>query len=80
MVLNGNEYLNLEYQKRSNVTGLNYIIEYSHNLETWVQADANDLVISERAINEGLTGISVRMKENLSNSTLRFMRIRVLVE
>ena len=80
LVLNGNEYLNLEYQKRSNVTGLNYIIEYSHNLETWVQADANDLVISERAINEDLTGISVRMKENLSNSTLRFMRIRVLVE
>ena len=72
--------MNLEYQKRSNVTGLNYIIEYSHNLETWVQADANDLVISERAINEDLTGISVRMKENLSNSTLRFMRIRVLIE
>lgn len=80
MVLNGNEYLNLEYQKRSNVTGLNYIIEYSHNLETWVQADANDLVISERVINEDLTGISVRMKENLSNSSLRFMRIRVLIE
>ena len=59
---------------------LNYIIEYSHNLETWVQADANDLVISERTINEDLTGISVRMKENLSNSTLRFMRIRVLIE
>ena len=72
--------MNLEYQKRSNVTGLNYIIEYSHNLETWVQADANDLVISERAINDDLTGISVRMKENLSNSSLRFMRIRVLIE
>ena len=80
MVLNGNEYMNLEYQQRSNVTGVNYVIEYSQNLETWVQANNNDLVISERPINDNLIGISARMKENLSDSVLRFMRIRVLIE
>ena len=80
MVLNGNEYMNLEYQQRSNVTGVNYVVEYSQNLETWVQANNNDLVISERPINDNLIGISARMKENLSDSVLRFMRIRVLIE
>ena len=72
--------MNLEYQKRSNVTGVNYVIEYSQNLETWVQANNNDLVLSERPINDNLIGISARMKENLSDSVLRFMRIRVLIE
>ena len=72
--------MNLEYQQRSNVTGVNYVIEYSQNLETWVQANNNDLVISERPINDNLIGISARMKENLSDSVLRFMRIRVLIE
>ena len=80
LVLNGNEYMNLEYQQRSNVTGVNYVIEYSQNLETWVQANNDDLVISERPINDNLIGISARMKENLSDSVLRFMRIRVLIE
>ena len=63
-----------------NVTGVNYVIEYSQNLETWVQANNDDLVISERPINDNLIGISARMKENLSDSVLRFMRIRVLIE
>ena len=78
--LDGNQYLGLEYQKRSNSTGLNYLIEYSQNLKTWQPANENDIITSEEVIGDNITGISVRIKDNLKESSLRFMRIRVLVE
>jgi hypothetical protein len=76
----GNLYLALEYQKRSNATGLNYVIEYSQNLQTWLPANENDIITSEEVISENITGISVRIRDNLNESSQRFMRIRVLVE
>ena len=48
--------------------------------EVYDIANENDIITSEEVIGENITGISVRIKDNLKESSLRFMRIRVLVE
>tara|TARA_B100000902_G_scaffold114803_1_gene115776 strand:+ start:13 stop:1020 length:1008 start_codon:yes stop_codon:yes gene_type:complete len=79
-LLNDNRFLGINYQKRSNIPGVNFVVEFSEDLQTWSVASEESLIISENPINDNLVNVSAQLTDNLTQNPSRFMRIRVNIE
>ena len=79
-LLNDNRFLGINYQKRSNIPGVNFVVEFSGDLQTWSVASEESLIISENPINDNLVNVSAQLTDNLTQNPSRFMRIRVNIE
>ncbi|MFL2451842.1 MAG: lamin tail domain-containing protein [Verrucomicrobiales bacterium] len=77
---NGNRFLGINYQKRADASGLNFIIEISEDLQNWSKAPGDILVVSENSINDNLLNVSAKLTNNLTQNPSRFIRIKVIIE
>ena len=76
--LEGSEYFALEYRKRKDTPGMEFIVETSNDLITWSQDQNSVIEISRSPDGKDAERIILRSRDAVNNTDLRFLRVRVL--
>ena len=76
--LEGNEYFALEYRKRKDAPGMEFIVETSNDLTSWSQDQNRVIEISRDPDGKDAERVLLRSRDAINNTDVRFLRLRVL--
>ena len=76
--LEGSEYFALEYRKRKDTPGMEFIVETSNDLITWSQDQNRVIEISRSPDGKDAERIILRSRDAVNNTDVRYLRLRVL--
>jgi hypothetical protein len=76
--LEGSEYFALEYRKRKDAPGMEFIVETSNDLNNWSQDQNRVIEISRDPDGKDAERVLLRSRDAINNTDVRFLRLRVL--